>query len=233
MAFKYDEMVYNANNLLDRQDALHELAQAQSVLYDSQVWFWRFHSSDVRDKVYRNQEIVAQKQAVVDALEAKRAEMMREANAYVGLWSEYGFQEVRERFWGAFEAGKVFATRQTFWQMFYSLLSSREEYFLSVLLQWVLTALINFTLGLLGSLFYFIFSLASMVYSYQPDPLSAVAFYILSFIGGASLVATYLAGIYGAAAGGIFVVGKVLLNNAIEYRQRQERLTRGRNEHND
>lgn len=220
MAHKYDGMVFKANNLFEMQDALLELREAEAVLYNSQVWFWRFRP-EAREIVYKHQEVVAQKQAVVDELQAKKAEMLREANGYVGLWSEYGLQEVRERFWNAFEAGKVFATRQTFWQMFMSLLSSRDEYFLTTLLQWVLTALINFTLGLLGSLFYFIFSLASMVYSYQPDPLSAIAFYVLSFIGGASLVATYLAGIYGVAAGGILLVGKIAIKNSIQYRQRQ------------
>lgn len=219
MEENYDKMVVEATNLFPIQDALDELAVAQDKLYKSQVWFWRWSSEEVRSAVFANQAVVIDKQKIVDELQNQRTERLRKANGYVGIWSKYGMQDVRERFWSAFESGKVFAQRQTFWQMFMSLLSSREEHLLSVALQWVFTALINFTLGLLGALFYFVFSLASMVWSYEAGPLSGAAFYVLALLGGTSMVATYLMGLYGMAAGGVYVVGKFVLKNAIRYEQ--------------
>ncbi|EGZ30284.1 hypothetical protein PHYSODRAFT_323692 [Phytophthora sojae] len=98
-------------------------------------------------------------------------------------------------------------------------LSARDEDILSTVLNWVFVAVINFTTGLLGALFYFLFSLVNMVYSYQPDPLSATAFVVLGFIGPASVVAS-----------GVYVVGKVVVRDALEQERRQQQLRGERQE---
>jgi hypothetical protein len=217
MKAKYEDMVQEASNTFGMGDAKAEVRQAQAEVYDAQVWFWRFRP-EYREVVEKKQAILAVKQSKLDELQAVRDEKMRKANGYVGIWSEYGMQDMREKFWSAFESGKVFAGRQTFWQI---LFSSREENFLSTLLSWLITALINFTLGLLGALFYFVFSLGSLILYYDAGSLSGLAFYAIALLGGASLVATYLFALYGMAAGAVYAVGKFALTSAIKDQERQ------------
>ena len=82
---------------------------------------------------------------------------------------------------------------------------SMLEYGLKVLLQ----LLINFSLGLVMALVFFIFGLWSIVRSYQPNPLTALAFFLSAVCAAFAFVATYLFAIYGAAAGGIYGVAKI------------------------
>ncbi|CAI5745684.1 unnamed protein product [Peronospora destructor] len=55
-----------------------------------------------------------------------------------------------------------------------------------------------------------------------PDPLSATAFVVLGFIGAASVVASYLLAIYGMVASGVYVIGKVVVRDALEQERRQQ-----------
>ena len=162
-------------------------------------------------------------QAELKQYEEKQDKMVRDAKADIGIWSSYSVGEARQRFWDAFESGKMFAQRQTFWQMIYTVMSSREDNLVSLVLEWLITSLMNFTLALLGSLFFYIFSLGAMVWSYKPDPVSAFSFFVLGFIGAASVVAGYLLALYGMAASGVYVVGKVLVRNRLEQGYDQRR----------
>merc|ERR1719407_432651 len=54
--------------------------------------------------------------------------------------------------------------------------TSRDESTASVVLRWLVPLLFNFTLGLCGALAVFLYKLWGLTMSYQPDPLSAVAF---------------------------------------------------------
>jgi len=229
MRSTYEKMaVVNPKEMFELNDAQTELAQAEAVLYDSKVWFWSW-SADTKAAVEKNQAIVALKRERVEAMMKKRDEQQRAANAVVGIWSEYGMEEVKEKFWSSFEAGKVFAKRQSLFDVFHIMLTSKDEYFLSILFRWVFMALMNFTLGLIGSLFYYSWTLTKMLFSYQTDPLSGLAFFIVGFLGGASIVATYLMGLYGLAVGGVYVVGKFALRDAaIQYAQERRRLREGR-----
>jgi len=219
MRDNYDLMVREARNMFEMDDAKAELAHANEDVYAAQVWFWRFRP-EYREIVEAKQKIQAVKQEKFNELQSMREEKMKKAKAYVGIWSEYGMEDMRESFWCAFESGKVFASRQTFWQI---LFSSREENFLATLLQWLITALINFTIGLLGSLFYFVFSLGSLILSYDAGAVSGITFYVIALLGGASLVATYLFAMYGMAAGTVYAVGRIALTNAIKNQEEQRR----------
>ncbi|OXA45934.1 uncharacterized protein LOC110856469 [Folsomia candida] len=222
--------VLTTEEIFTYDDALADLAAAEDVLYSSQVWFWRWRPEH-KVIVDQNQAIVSAKQEIVAGLTAQRVARQNKANAYVGLWSEYGMSEMKAKFWSSFESGKVFAQRQSFWQMFHLMLTSREEYFLSIFVKWVGLALINFTLGLIGALFYYTYALFGMLFSYESLSLGGVTFFILSFLGGASIVATYLIGLYGITAGGFYVAGRVLVRGAAlqyEREERQRRLLRER-----
>jgi hypothetical protein len=79
------------------------------------------------------------------------------------------------------------------------------EYALKVLLQ----ALLNFSMGLVMALFIFIFGLWSIVRSYQPNPITAVAFFLSASCAAFAFVSTYLLALYGAAAGTVYGAAKL------------------------
>ncbi|OQR85311.1 hypothetical protein ACHHYP_11960 [Achlya hypogyna] len=223
MKHKYEAMVVEAAHVENYENVWADAVAAESELQQAKVWFWRFRPEH-RAVVAEKQLVVDETQAKLDVLEAAREAKMRAAKAYVGLWSDYGLDEARSRFWSSFESGKMFASQRTFWQMIFTVLDSREENVYSIVIQWIFVTIINFTFGLVGSLFYFTFSVISMVFTYQPDPLSATAFIALSLIAAASLVATYLLGIYAMAAGAVYGVGKMAANSARLEHERQSRL---------
>ncbi|EQC29984.1 hypothetical protein SDRG_12264 [Saprolegnia diclina VS20] len=231
MKHTYEAMVVEAAHVEGYQDVWSEVVVAQSDLQEAKVWFWRVRPEH-RRVVNEKQAIVDSAQAKLDVLDAAREETMRQAKAYVGLWSDYGLDEARAKFWSAFESGKVFASRRTFWQMLFTVLDSREENVYGLVIQWIFVSIINFTFGLIGSLFYFTFAVISMVFTYQPDPLSATAFVCLALLAAASLVATYLLGIYAMAAGAVYGVGKMAANSARLEHERRSRL-RGAHMHDD
>jgi len=76
-----------------------------------------------------------------------------------------------------------------------------------LLIQTILTALINYTIGTLVSVFSFTLSLPSLLYSFAPSWPSAIAFFSVAVVASLSLVATYLALLY--AAGGAVVMTTV------------------------
>jgi len=96
---------------------------------------------------------------------------------------------------------------------------SMMEYALKVLLQ----VLINFSMGLIAALGIFIFGLWSIIKSYQPNPLTAMAAFIAASCAGFAFVSTYLFALFGAAAGSVYGIAKVVETNArIDQGQRRQ-----------
>ena len=91
---------------------------------------------------------------------------------------------------------------------------SRDENFIEYILRILLQLLVNFSMGLIAALFVFIFGLWSIVKSYQPNPLTAVAFFVGAACAAFAFVSTYLFLMYGAAAGGVYGVAKFVESNA-------------------
>ncbi|ETL78964.1 hypothetical protein L917_20287 [Phytophthora nicotianae] len=229
MKSTYEGMVLEAANMPEYHEAYAKYMEAQSYADEAKVWFWRFREP-YKTMVDQRQPVADKWAAEVARTEREREDKMKKARSYVGLWSDFGLADLRSRFWNAFEKGKIFAQQQTFYHMIMRVLSARDEDVLSMVLNWVFVAVMNFTTGLLGALFYFFFSLVNMVFSYQPDPLSATAFVVLGFIGAASVVASYLFAIYGMVASGVYVVGKVVVRDALEQERRQQQLRGERQE---
>jgi 5-carboxymethyl-2-hydroxymuconate isomerase len=223
MKQNYESMVIEAANVPEYEQTYLNWAKAQAYADEKKVWFWRFRSPYSK-QVMERQEIANKWQKELEQLDFVREQKMKQAKAYVGLFSEYGMSEIRQRFWDAYNKGKMFAQQQTFYQMFFRILSGQDEEFWSTIFNWIFVALVNFTTGLIGSLFYFFFSLIGMIYSYQPDPWSGTAFFILGLIGATSIIASYLFALYGMVVSGIYVVGKIIIRDAIE--QEQERFER-------
>ena len=53
----------------------------------------------------------------------------------------------------------------------------RDEHILSYILRVILQMLFNFTMGLFGAFIGYVWNLWSLIASYQPDPLTAIAFF--------------------------------------------------------
>ena len=49
----------------------------------------------------------------------------------------------------------------------------RDEQLVTVVLRWLMQLLMNFTLGLIGALFVFVWRLWGLIAAYKPDPLTA------------------------------------------------------------
>ena len=106
------------------------------------------------------------------ALQERNA-LESEAKAAVGLWSQYGVDEVRERFWKAYESGKDFAKRMTWWDVMFGVGGrNRDEELLGTLLRWLGQIMMNFTVGLVSALFSFGFALVSstLLAAVTPQP---------------------------------------------------------------
>jgi hypothetical protein len=183
-------------------------AQTVQAYHASRGWFFACDSLCQRNKKRMEQAKVA-----LDQVRAEGFSRIQQAKSIAGIFSEVGVEEVKESFWEYFGAGKAFAKRQSMWDaMFIGIRTvtrgrdeSMAEYMLKVLVQ----VLINFSVGLLMALVTFVLGLWSIVKSYQPNPLTALAFFVGASCAAFALVATYLFLIYGAAAGTVYGVAKV------------------------
>lgn len=67
----------------------------------------------------------------------------------------------------SFEAGKVFGRRQTLWDAIVTVIAGQERNAMSLLLKVVFSALVNFTVGMVSSIFVFIFKLPWILVDYK------------------------------------------------------------------
>ena len=136
----------------------------------------------------------------------------------VGPAEQYGVQETRDLFWEKFQGGKDFAKRQSMWDMLWIAMSSgggrREESALVPVLRVIAQLLFNFTLGLCGALVVFIYKLWGVITTYQADPVSAVAFWVMASCAAFSMVATYLGLMFGTAGTAVYSMAKAAEANA-------------------
>jgi len=178
----------------------------EAAHHESKGWFWTCDATCQHRKRMADAAL-----GELRALQREEAARVSDVKAQVGVFSEFGVAETRERFWNSFSGGKAFAKRQSMWDLFFLALNSsssrRDENVIGVLIKYVFQLLFNFTLGLVGALVAFAFQLSSLVFSYQPSPLTGLAFALFAFIAAASMVATYLFAMYLCAATGIAAVG--------------------------
>lgn len=141
---------------------------------------------------------------------------MAEARSNVGIFSTYGVAEVRRSFWRSFAGGKEFAKRQTMWDALFIGIRTmgRDESLIEYGLRVMMNMIFNFTLGLFGALIGFIFSLWGLITSFGASLTTGAAFFALAVLAGTAFVASWLVGLYAAAAGTVYFVGKAAINNA-------------------
>lgn len=91
---------------------------------------------------------------------------------------------------------------------------SRDESWIEYALKMLIQVLVNFSMGLIFAFFIFVFGLWSIVKSYQPNPIVAVFFFLGCTCAAFAFVASYLFALFGAAAGGVYGLAKVVESNA-------------------
>lgn len=143
----------------------------------------------------------------------------RVARGKVGLWSDYGIAAVRDKFWYMVNEGTGFAKRSTWWDAFFLMLSGRGDegvagFFMRLLMNFVF----NFTIGMVGALVGFFWTLWGIVQSFNPDTASAVAFFCVAGLAGMSMIATLVFGLYGTVGGTVYYVAKTAHAARLEVR---------------
>lgn len=68
---------------------------------------------------------------------------------------------------------------------------------------------VNLTMGLFMAVFQFLFSMWTVIWSYQPDPLSTLAFAAMAALGAVSMLATWLLGLAAVGVTGVYTVAKL------------------------
>ena len=77
-------------------------------------------------------------------------------------------------------------------------------------MQLIATALVNFTLGGVLSIFVFLAQLPSIIWSYQTSLFSGLAFALVAVVACCSVISGFLVLLYGAGAGAIYGVASVM-----------------------
>jgi hypothetical protein len=193
--------------------SLHEtggkLQGASNQYYRSKGWF----SCDAVCQSYKADMQAYQR--LFDTLKAEENTKLARAKSKLGVFSEYGVEEARGLFWERFAQGKGFAQRQTMWDAIFFGVGSmgRDEKMVSYIMRLVLSFVFNFTIGVMGAVLVFMGGLFSLIRSFQPDYLSAVAFFGLASLAAISFALTWLLGLYVATAGTVYVGAKLIAGN--------------------
>merc|ERR1719498_2041652 len=96
-------------------------------------------------------------------------------------------------------------------------LGGKEETIVSMLLKLVFQYIVNLTMGLITSFFFFIYNVYVLIGAYGEPVLSGLAFFLLVLVAGMATVGTYLVAIYGTVAGGgLYLVKQAAKNAAVE-----------------
>ena len=146
----------------------------------------------------------------------ERDALMSDAKASVGVWSAYGVEEVRGLFWDAYQSGKDFAKRMTWWDVLLGGVGRRDEELWATLLRWLGQVMMNFTIGLFSALVSFAFSLVSMLWAYKASYLSGLLFFAVAMSGATAMVGLFVGGMYATAVGGVYVLAKSAGNARLE-----------------
>jgi len=226
---EYEHLLAKAGTMRSAIEAENELMMARRDLYDAQgvTFLWRL-SSDSRQKVAEKQRVVDYRQGVYDKHNAERQALIRKAKSTVGLWSEYGLDEVRATFWKAMDDGKNFAKRMSWWDaMFFGIGAvsgsrrDQDAHIILVILKFIGQILMNFTIAFVFAFFSYTWSLISLVLSYEPDAFTGSVFFAVAFLAAFSMVAAVIFCMY---AGTAATIGGVAY---IAHKSRQAQLEGG------
>jgi hypothetical protein len=220
---RYHDLMSEAVYSPEAQKIQRDLMVAQHALDQVNVWGWRWREPYARLRPEKQRDL-DQVRYQWDESRRYRDELMSEAKAQVGLWSAYGVEEVREKFWAAYQSGKDFAKRMTFWDvMLGGIGGRRDEEGLAVVLRLVGQVMMNFTVGLVSALVSFTFSLFSMLWTYKASYLSGLVFFAIAFTGASAMVVAFIGTMYATAVGGVYMIAQNANNARLQGRGQQQR----------
>jgi len=197
--------IMNTIDLQAEYNAADRYHAAYANYYQSKGWL----SCDAHCQHYKS--IMDKRKFEWDEIKAEGNARMSDAKNVAGLFSEVGVGEVTDSFWEYFASGKRFAKRQSWWDAIFIGFRSmgRDEHFSEYVLRMLMQVLINFSMGLLMALVIFIFGLWNIIQTYQPNPITALVFFVTAVCAAFAFVSTYLLTLYGAAAGGLYGMVKM------------------------
>ena len=205
-AYEKSLQTIDYNSLYDAQDNYYDLKNK----YDrSKGWF----SCDSRCQL--NKRFAEEAHIGYQNELAKEKQLIKEAKSSVGLFSAYGVTETRDLFWNRFAQGRGFAQRQSKWDaLFLGIRAmSRDESLFEYLARLLMNLLMNFTIGTIGAVIAFIWSLYSLIQTYQASILYALPFFMFASLSAVAFAMTWLIGLYAAAAGTVYVGAKIAASN--------------------
>lgn len=215
---RYSELMQQAVFSPEAREIEHEMRRAMRDLDQVHVWGWRWREPYSR-LVPERKAYLAVAQRNLNAALAERDAIISEAKSEVGIWSTYGVEEVRDKFWKAYQSGKDFAKRMTWWDVILGAgRGSRDEEALATILRWVGQVMMNFTIGLISALISFGFSLVAMIWEYKTSLLGGILFFVVAMSAASSMVAGFIGGMYATAAGGVYMIAKQARNARLEGR---------------
>ena len=132
----------------------------------------------------------------------KRDALVREAKSELGLWSSLGVEETKSLFRKAYEDGKVYATRTSYYDTFWLILAGRsDDSLIELLLRWGMQVLANFTVGMVSAVLHFAWGLPSLIRTFGASAASAVCFYGIAVLSATSVAFSLLLLLFGTAGG--------------------------------
>ena len=90
---------------------------------------------------------------------------------------------------------------------------ARDESVLEYAFRVILNLLANFTIGTIGAVIAFVWSLYGVIVTYQSSMLAGIVFFLCASLSAVAFAATWLFGLYGAAAGTVYVGAKFAASN--------------------
>jgi hypothetical protein len=198
---KYNMDLIQADNVVGLHEARSDVMQEKQNVYKASGWF----SCDAACQAAKARLNTAVQR--LKPLEEKRYEIIKAAKHEVGVWSKYGVDETREKFWETFQDGKDFAKRMTFWDMMFSI-GRRDESGGAYIAKMVMRVLMNYTMGMAYTLISFMFQLFGIVRSYTPNFASGVVFYLIAIFSAISIIGAFLFLLYATCIGGFYMLAK-------------------------
>ncbi|KAL1525070.1 hypothetical protein AB1Y20_019943 [Prymnesium parvum] len=232
---KYSELMQQAVFSNEAREMEEHVRSAMRHLDKVHVWGWRWREPYASLVPERMAELEMAQRNLEQAL-AERNALISEAKGAVGIWSTHGVEDVRDRFWKAYQSGKDFAQRMSWWDTAFVFMGrgSRDEEAALTLLRWVGQIMMNFTVGLLSALVSFGFSLVGMIWEYKTSLFGGLLFFTVAFSAAASMVAAFIGGMVASAVGGVYLIDKQVRNARLEGRAGdQRRYVRNREYHYD
>ena len=133
---KYSELMQQAVFSQEARAFEGEVRKAQRDLDQVHVWGWRWREPYSSLVPERKADLALAQRDLDQALQERNA-IISEAKGAVGIWSTHGVEEVRDRFWKAYQSGKDMAKRMSWWDVVLGVGGNRDEEAFVTMMRWL------------------------------------------------------------------------------------------------